>query len=178
MPLNAISWVETLISAQVDGPALSTNATMTSILPAAAKLTLPPNFFNGAGKTIRIFAQGRHTGIATGGTHSVQVNFGGSNIFNSLFFKGGQNATDGPWWLELFLTLRATGNAANLMGMGQIRATRGTTGAVLAILSAAPPAVGGNFDATVAQQVDLLMSITTADISSIQLHQYSVEAMN
>jgi len=56
MPLQ--TWQETLIQAQSDGTAV-TGTAEGSLLPGQAKFTLPANFLDYAGKTLRIRAAGR-----------------------------------------------------------------------------------------------------------------------
>lgn len=183
------TWQETLITAQVDGTALASSTTATSLLPAAAKFTLPANFFS-IGKALRVRAHGRiSTVVTTPGTLTLDVRFGSTVVFNgaamSLNTAGLSNVN---WWLDLMLTCRAIGTSANLMGGGQwlslasINVAGATTGpgpggCLLPFNTA--PAVGNNFDSTTAQQVDLFGTWSVANASnSIQVHQYLLESIN
>jgi hypothetical protein len=181
MALNGVSWVETLITAQTDGAALTTNNVSTSIIPPAALFKFPPNYFSRIGQELRIKAHGRCTTIASAQTtHAVSVKFGSTVIFTSLFGNTAAAVTNLTWSLELMLTLRAIGAAANFIGVGEIRSVNpsGLSAVVAGSLSAVPPAPGTNFDATASQIMDFQATIITAGISSLQLHQYSVEALN
>lgn len=181
------SWQETLITAQVDGSAL-TAAAAASALPPAAKYTLPANFFSVIGKQLLIKASGRiSTVITTPGTVRYDVRFGSTVVFDSLAMIPDSSAayTTVGWYFEALLTCRAIGTSANLMGQGiyvsTILAGQPATppkGALTAILPwNSAPAVGTNFDSTVAQVVDFFFTQTVAT-GSMTLHQYSLIALN
>lgn len=113
-------WQETLISSQVDGAAV-TAAAATTLLPAAAKFTLPPNFFGEIGKQLLVKASGRISSvITTPGTARFDVRLGGTVVFDGLaaLLETAAGYTSVGWMLEILLTCRAIGAAANLMGQG------------------------------------------------------------
>lgn len=185
-------WQECLVSAQVDGPALNTSTTATSLIgaagsaQAAAKFTLPANFFS-IGKVLRLTALGRISNIVTTpGTLTLDVRFGGTVVFNGGAIPLNAVAkTNVSWRLVALLTCRAigAGTTANLFGMGDftsesvVSSIAGTSNDVL--LPASVPAVGGGFDSTAAQAVDLFgtWSISNAG-NSVQLHEYVLESLN
>jgi hypothetical protein len=183
------TWQETLITSQTDGTAV-TAAAATTLLPAAAKYTLPANFF-AIGRQLMIKATGRlSTVITTPGTWRFDVRFGATLVFDSL--AGAFNAATASaynnigWVLEIILTCRAIGATGNLMGQGTfiVPNMKGTTDAAMplgATVGVIPwnsaPAVGSNFDTTATQQVDLFWTQTAAT-GSIQCHQYSLIALN
>ena len=183
------SWQETLITASVAGTAITNNTTQASIIPAAAKFTLRANFFQ-VGKELKINARGRVSNVATTpGTLLFQVLFGATAVYNNASAAMNLNIvakTDVTWWLEIIMTCRAIGATANLMGIGQWSSesvvgspanTAGGNGSLMIPTSA--PAVGSNFDSTVAQTVDLQAKFSVATATtSIQLHQYRLEALN
>ena len=75
--MSSNSWVQALISAQVDGTALANSTTPTSILPPAARFTLPSNFFAYVGQAIWMRAIGRvSTVTAAPGTLTIDVRLG------------------------------------------------------------------------------------------------------
>lgn len=180
------TWVETLITAQIDGTALNTSTTATSIIPAAAKYTLPANFFQ-IGRALRVTARGRISNIVTTpGTITLDVRFGSIVVFNGGAVSMNTTAkTNVSWEFEAILTCRAIGasTSANLMGIGSLTsesvvgAASGTT--ITACLPASAPAVGNGFDSTAAQTVDFFgtFSINNAN-NSIQVHEYILEALN
>jgi hypothetical protein len=183
------SWQETLINSAVDGPALSATTTQASIIPPESKLTLPGGFFS-EGTCLKMTAQGRVSNVVTTpGTLLFQVLFGATAVFNNAAAAMNLNVvakTNVTWWLEILLTCRAIGASGNLMGIGQWTsesvvgspaASAGGSGTLFIPPSA--PAVGSNFDTTVAQTVDLQakFSVATAG-TSLQVHEYKVEAMN
>jgi|SRR5882762_2372901 len=183
------TWQETLVTAQVDGTAITNSTTQGSIIPAAAKYTLPANFFS-IGKTIRLTAMGRVSCVVTTpGTLLFQVLFGGTAVYNNAAAAMNLNIvakTDVTWALEIDLVCRVIGATGNLMGIGQWTseavvgspvATAGGAGTLF--IPASAPAVGSNFDTTTSQAVDLQAKFSVATATtSIQLHQYKLEALN
>lgn len=176
-----------LVSAQVDGPSL-TAAASASCIPPAAKFTLPANFLDTIGKVLRIRATGLiGSVITTPGTARFDVRLGGTVVFDGLAVLLDTVAAhvNAGWSLEILLTVRAIGTSANLMGQGTwtcedilgvpATAPKGVLTAILPWNSA--PAVGGNFDSTIAQVVDLFFTQTAAT-GSMVLKQYLVESLN
>lgn len=181
------TWQETLISAQVDGTAV-TAAAETTLLPAAAKFTLPANYFSAIGKQLFIRASGRISSvITTPGVAQFKVKFGSTAVFDGLAILLDSVAahTNVGWYLEIYMTCRAIGTSANLIGQGKwtcedilgvpATAPKGVLTAILPWNSA--PAVGTNFDSTTTQQVDLTFTQTVAT-GSITLHEYSLISLN
>lgn len=185
------SWQETLINANVDGTALTASTTPTSILPATAKLPLPPHFFR-IGKMIKIAAAGRVSNIVTTpGTLTLDVRMGPTS--NIVVANGGAMSlnivakTNVPWYLEWVLTCRAVGNStsANLMhqGLWTSESVIGSGvptagGAGTHLLPNAAPAVGTGFDSTVSMVVDLFGTWSLNNANSIQVHQFRIEDLN
>lgn len=178
------TWGETLITAQVDGTALNTSTTATSILPPAAKFTLPANFFN-IGKILRINAYGRISTTTGPPSITLDVRFGSVVVFNGGAVVTVASVTNKSWRLIALLTCRAIGasTTASMFGMGDFcsSAVVGSTGGVAndAMLPDSAPAVGTGFDSTIANVVDLFATWSASSASnSIQLHGYTLEAMN
>ena len=182
------TWQETLITSQVDGTPLTAAAAATA-LPAAAKYTLPANFFS-IGKQLIIKGAGRlSTAVTTPGTWRFDVRFGATVVFDTLAgaFNAATNAyTNVGFEFEFILTCRAIGAAANLMQGGWFSAPNVKGGADVAmpiggVMAMVPwnsaPAVGNNFDSTTSQVIDLFWTQTAAT-GSMTLHQYSVIAAN
>jgi hypothetical protein len=183
------SWQQTLITAQSDGAALSNSTSATSILPAAAKFTLPANLLQ-IGTAIRVRAAGRVSNIVTTpGTLTLALMFGATTVFSGGAMQLSTTAhTNVPWDLEALLTCRAIGNGtnANLMGQGRffsqaasISGADPTTGHSFLMAPNTAPAVGTGFDSTAAQQVDLLATFSIANAgNALTLHQYVLELLN
>lgn len=188
------TWQETLVTAQVDGTALSSFTTGVSMLPAAARYTLPANYFS-IGKALRIRAAGRVSNVVTSQpTFTFTVQMGPTS--NIIVFSGGAMTTSTtahtnvPWELEVLLTCRSIGNgsAATLMGQGRVfsqafvasgaTADGANTHTMLMIPNTAP-AVGAGFDSTAATVVDLFAACSSSNASNaITLHQYTLESLN
>lgn len=182
----SLGYVETIIAAQSDGAAL-TAAAAASCLPAAAKKTLPANFFTYVGQQLQIRASGRISCVVTTpGTARFDLRLGGTVVADSLAINLNVVAkVNVNWLLELLLTCRAIGPSANLMWQGTWASeavigsplpTVGGSGLVTLPYSSAP-AVGANFDSTVSQVVDLFFTQTVAS-GSMTLHSYSLISPN
>jgi len=187
-------WQETLVSAQVDGPALTNTVTQASILPAQAQYTLPANYLKYIGQVLKITAQGRISCVVTTpGTLLFQVLFGATALYNSGSAAMNLNIvakTDVAWWLEILLTVRSmtfTGTAATATFMQQGRWTSEAVvgsplpsagGSGTLFIPASAPAVTPTFDPTASQKVDLQakFSVSTAT-TSLTLHQYKLESL-
>src|SRR5437763_1769684 len=114
------SWVQTLISAQVSQAGPSNTLSETSCLPAAAKWTIPTNFFF-IGSVLRITFIGQVSNVVTTpGTLNMKVKFG-----STIAFDGGAQQmsttvhTTLPFWWDVLLTCRAIGGSANFIGQGR-----------------------------------------------------------
>jgi hypothetical protein len=179
---------ELLISAEVDGTALTASVTATSLLPAAAKIVIPGSYIYRIGQRLRIFAAGRVSNIVTTpGTLTLDVRFGASTVIGnggamSLNVVAKANV---PWSLWWDLTLRAKGAAANFMHQGEwvsesvIGSALPTAGgAGTAMLPNAAPAVGSNFDSTAAQTLDLFGTWSLNNANSILVHQFAAYLSN
>lgn len=184
------SWEQLLVTAQVDGPTLVA-AAAASCLPSSAKYTLLANHFF-IGRRLRIQARGRISClVTTPGTARFDVRLGGTVVFDT----GQMNLnivakTTVPWWLDIDLECRSigSGTSATLMGFSKftseavIGAPLPTVGGVGTLLSSGgsvggPPAVGGGFDSTTSQQVDVFFTQTVAT-GSLTTHLYSLESSN
>jgi hypothetical protein len=180
-------WNELLASAQSDGAALASSAALTTILPVTAKPIIRANECS-VGKVLRITAAGRISNIVTTpGTLLFQLNLGGNNIANS----GAMNLNivakvNVSWFLQWWLTWRVIGAASNAMHQGFWQSesivgspanTAGGNGSLNFPVTA--PAVGGNFDSTIDNTLDLLMQFSVNNAgNSAQLHQFLPEWMN
>lgn len=163
MPFN--SWASTLITQQIDGTALASSTAATSLLPGAAKFTLPANLLQ-IGTRFRIEAGGRlGTVVTTPGTLTLDIRFGSVVVFNGGAMALNTTAqTNATWdfWAEL--TCRAIGasTTANMFGRGSFtsRAIIGSAAVAAGGVTTTPlpdtsPGAGTGFDSTSSQVVDL-----------------------
>ena len=179
---------------QGDGAALTNTTTPTSLLPAAAKFKLWPNYFESLGKTIKLTAHGRiSTVVTTPGTLTLQARFTDSAAATVSVFDSGAmtlNATaqtNVPWILEVIMMCRSVGSAGTLFGFGTWRShavigsaapTVGTAGTHMLPYNTAP-AAGTAFDMTLENRMDLFATWSVANASnSITLHSFLIESMN
>jgi|SRR5438132_2684944 len=179
-------WQETLITNQIDGTALANSTTATSILPGAAKFTLPANYM-AIGRALRITARGRISNIVTTpGNLTLDVRFGSVVVFNGGAIALNTTAkTNVTWSMTVDLVCRAIGasTSANMMGIGTL-VSESLSGATANFdsttnLPVSAPAVGTGFDSTAAQVVDLFATFSVANAgNSIQLHNYILESLN
>ena len=178
---------ESLIESQIDGPTLTAAAAATC-LPAAAKRTLPANFFDKIGKKLRITASGRISSvITTPGTARFDIRLGGAVVFDGLAILLDTVAahTNVGWQLDIEMTIRAIGTAANFFSIGKwtcedilgVPATA-PKGVLTAILPwNAAPAVGGNFSSIVSQELDMFFTQTVAT-GSLTVHTFEAACPN
>lgn len=182
-------YAQTLVTAQTDGTAQSNFTTAVSILPAAARYTVPANYFF-IGKKWRVTASGRISNVVTAQpTFAFTFKLGPTS--NITVFDGGNMTcsttahTTVPWSLEIDMTCRAIGTSANFMGQGRVwcqafvasgaTADSANTHTTLMIPNTAPTP-WTNFDSTVANIADLFAGCGTANAgNAIQLHQFSIE---
>jgi hypothetical protein len=178
----SLGFFEALVTQQVDGPALVAAASASMLAPAARK-TIGPNYFNAIGQQLLIKASGRISSlITTPGTARFDVRLGGAVVWDSLaiLLDTVQAHVNVGWELEILLTLRAIGAAANFHGVGKWacqdilgRPVGAPVGSLTAMLPwNTAPAVGGNFDSTVSQQLDMNFTQTAAT-GSLTVHQYA-----
>jgi hypothetical protein len=187
------TWQEVIQGSKSDSTAHANSTTPTTILPAAARRTIPANYFY-VGQQLRLIATGRISNIVTTpGTLTLALMLGPtSNI--AAFSTGAMQLsttahTNVAWWLEALLTVREIGSSttANLFGQARFTsqaasltavADSTTTPATLLGPNSAP-AVGTGFDSTVANIADLFATFSVANSgNSIQTHQYSLQALN
>jgi len=180
--MSSNSWNQTLITSQIDGAALASSTTATSLLPGAAKFNMPANLLK-IGDQLRIRAAGRiGTVVTTPGTLTLDVRAGASTV---LFNGGAMNLnvtaqTNASWWFEAMLTVRAIGTTANFLGMGiwQSRALVGSAAVAAGgvgelVLPDTAPAVGSNVDSTASFVLDLFGTWSISNASNtILVHQF------
>lgn len=179
------TWQETLIVAQSDGTALGNSTTETSIIPAAAKLTLPANYYNTIGQVLRCKAWGRISNIVTTpGTLTFRLKFGSTTIVTATAISLNTTAkTNVTFLLEISAILRAIGTSANFMNAGiftsesVLSSPTGTAGSFM--LPASAPAVGSNFDSTASSGlIDLTAQWSVANAgNTLQVHMYTLESV-
>lgn len=188
--MSGLSWKEIIAVAQTDGSALASSTSETTLLPAAAKVTLLQDYFDKLGKTLFVHATGRmSTVVTTPGTMTFRFKLGSAAVFNSGAIALNVTAqTNAAWdlWLKLVLRSIGSGTSATILGVGRFssRALIGSAAAAaggvgVIVLPDTAPAVGTGFDSTIANQSDLTAqwSVNNA-ANSIQLHQYSLIAGN
>jgi hypothetical protein len=183
------SWQETLVSAQGDGAQILDSSTAVSIIPPAAKITLPNNWFQ-IGRSLRLTLAGRLSNvITTPGTLTLDFRLLAVIAFTTQAIPLNIVAKVGlPWFMQVILTCRSIGasTSAALMAQGFF-CSEGYVGAPLPAVGGAgmvlvpntAPAVGTGFDSTAANTVDIFgkFSVTT-DPTALTLHQYLLEALN
>ncbi len=181
------TWVETLVTGQVDGTAL-TNTTPASIIPAASKITLPAGYFS-IGKAGRMTVLGRISTLnPTPGTFTFDMRLGAvvaangaAMALNTVAAKTNVAFRASCWW-----TCRAIGSStsANLMFQWEVCSvafdvTAAGTSIATIFGPASAPAVGTGFDSTASQTVDVFgtWSVNSAS-NTITVHQSIFESLN
>lgn len=174
-----------LVIGQTDGPTL-TAAAAASCIPVISRIILPTNYWQ-IGKHWKLKMRGRIScAVTTPGTARFDLRLGPSGTVIT-FDTGalGLNIvakTTVPWELDVDLICRAigTGTSSNLFGMGKF-SSEAVVGAPLPTVGGngvlccpvAAPAVGGGFDNTAANAVDVFFTQTVAT-GSMTVHQYEI----
>jgi hypothetical protein len=186
------AWVEPFIISAVDGTALASSTTPTSILPAASKFILSSTYFDSVnGKTLRIRASGRvSTVVTTPGTLSLDIRFGSVTVFAGGAMTLNTTAqTNVGWVYEADIVIRTVGasTSATVLGQGSFKShavigspapTAGGCGEHILPYNTTPVA-GTGFDSTAAQTVDMYATWSVSNAAnSITLHQFSLLALN
>lgn len=182
------SWRENLWASQADGPSLSNTTTETTLLNSQDKFTLPTGFWDSVGKVVKVSGMGRLSNlVTTPGTLTFKLYHGATAVWTGGAMQLSTTAhTTLPFWFELFLTSRAIGASANVIGVmkvfGQPLNVSGadpTTSHSFVMTPNVTPVVGTNFDSSVTQQVDFKATFSIANAANlIQLHQFFFEAVN
>jgi hypothetical protein len=179
----------TLVEAQIDGTALGSSTTETSIIPAVSKIILPSGYANRIGKAFEVTASGRVSNIVTTpGTLTFRFKLGPTaNIAVATSRAIALNTTaktNVGWWLRLYLLMRAIGSSttATIMAGGTWE-SESVVGAAAGAAGTATwqdaPAVGTGFDSSVANQIDLTAqwSVNNAG-NTIQVHTFCLEDLS
>jgi hypothetical protein len=174
------SWYAPIVVQPVAGPAVS-GTTETSLLDAACKSQLKGNWFT-RGKTIRVVVEGQISNIVTTpGTITFRLKWGASIILaaSQAIQLNTTAQTNTRFRLELLLTCRQDGTAANFMLEGYAMSVSFGTGAALGIvlIPASAPAVGANVDVTANQFIDLTAQFSLTG-NSIQAMQIVIDDLN
>lgn len=187
----AIGYMETLMSSQTDGTALS-GTTAASILPADAKYAIPvngPGYGWRVGQVFWLEMWGRMSNIVTTpGTLTIDVRFGSVIVFTGGAMSLNTTAkTNVTWRCRMDLEVRAVGAGgsatANLMGTADftsesiVSAAAGTAND--AMMPASAPAVGTSWDPalTTAQSIDVFGTFSLTG-NSLTVHKYRLLSIN
>lgn len=184
------SWKQTLMTAQIDGTALTNSTTAASIIPPAAKYAIPSNLM-AIGMKFQVKASGRiSTVVTTPGTLTLDLRLGASTV---IFNGGAMNLnvtaqTNATWEYEADLLVRSIGasTSATILGTGKFlsRALIGSAAvaagyAGAAILPDTAPVVGTGFDSTATQVLDFFGTWSVANAAnSILVHQFELVLCN
>lgn len=190
-----IGYWNTLIAQQAQGPQLTTSVATTSLLNPQAKLALPAGFFAYVPQKLRAIMSGSVSNVVTTpGTFQLTMQFGSVVVFDSGQIAQSTTAhTTLPWWAEIDFTLRALGTGAeptaNFMAQGRITSKvfqdtqQADPASVLThntlMIPNVTPAVGANFDSTIAQIVDVLGKFSVSNAgTNIRIEQYELISPN
>lgn len=174
------AWYAPIATMPVAGPVVS-GTTETSLLDAACKDTQKGNFFK-RGKTLRVILEGQTSNIVTTpGTVTFRLKWGASIILaaSQAIQLNTTAQTNTRFRIELLLTCRADGTAANFMLEGYGMSVSFGTGAALGIvlIPASAPAVGSNVDVTSSQFIDVTAQFSLTG-NSIQAMQIEIVDLN
>jgi hypothetical protein len=167
-----------LATLQADGAAVTTNLADTSMLLGQAKYVLPAGFLQFIGQDLRIRAGGRLS--TTTGTNTltfkVMAGSGTTAIATTQAITLVASQTNQTWLLDLNLTVRSVGSGtlATVMFTGTFEASVAVLANGGLMIPATAPAVGGGFDSTIANTIDLTAN-WSATGNSLTCHQYCLD---
>lgn len=189
--MSLATYEETLVSQKIAGTLYNTYTTAKTVIPAQCLYQFPVNYFV-EGKTFHITVIGGLSNIVTTpGTVTFSCMLGSVVVFTTGAIQLNATAhTLLPFWLEIYLTCRATGSStsANLIGMGRLQGIAPTltagqvdevNGGGVFSVPATAPAVGTGFDSSATQVLDFFAGFSISNAGNgVQVHQYVVESLN
>lgn len=170
------AYTGTLITAQASGSALANSTTATSLLPAAAKYTIPANGIAYVGQKLRVRAWGS---ISTTGTPTIlfSVYMGGSSLAASQAITTGSGLSAVTWMVEFDMTCQTIGTSANFAFSGFALGIGAAT--TLAMIPANTPTTSSTFNSTTANVLDFYGTWGTSSASNtITLTQFELFSDN
>lgn len=188
--MSNATWVETLVSSQVDSTAVTNSTTQATMLPGHAIIPLPANYFY-VGRSLRIKAFGRISNTVTAVTLTTVFSLASTvSTVNSVLNSGAitlvaRATTNVSWELDATLTCRSIGAAganSTMLGIGCFtsEACAGSSAniATSAMFPLSAPATS-TFDNTIVNYANLWATWGTAAAgNSITTHLYTLESMN
>ena len=171
------AYTGTLITAQGSGSALTNSTTPTSLLPAAAKYTIPANGIAYIGQKLKIRAWGSIT--TTTGTNNITLTIymGGSVLYASQAIVALASLTGSTWMAEFDLTCQTLGASANFAVSGIAYGLTAVNAVTL--IPATSPTTTSTFNSATANVLDFYGTWSTASSSdSITLTQFEVISSN
>jgi hypothetical protein len=183
-----------LTASLTTGTMFDTYTTAKTVIPAANRVTLPPNFLY-VGKALRITAIGAIKNVVTAQpTFTFQVQLGPTS--NIVAWSSGAVTPSTtahaslPFSIQIYLRVLTVGaaTAATLEGVAVLTGCEwvvsgATTDSVLTdttrVLPITTPAAGTGYDSTIANILDFFCAIQTSDANNgIQIWNYIVEDLN
>jgi hypothetical protein len=183
LSFNLHETVDPLVNA--DEAAVTLASTYKAIIPAA-RINIGTQFFNKAGRRLRIRAFGKITTGATPGNGQIGILFGtgadanGVNVVQSAAFALIANQTNLSWNSEIYIHVRSLGAAGTLFGTGWIEfnpAVVASTAQPL-MIPASAAAVSSSVDltGTLIPSLQFLRSGSTAETITVQ--DYDISPMS
>lgn len=183
LSFNVHETIDPLVSA--DETAVTLATTYKGLIPAA-RYNLGTQFFNKAGRKLRIRAFGKITTAATPGNGQIGILFGtgadnnGVNVCQSATFALIASQTNISWNVEIYISARSLGATGTLFGTGWIEfnpAVVASTAQPL-MIPASAAAVSSSVDltGTLIPSLQFLRSGSTAETMTVQ--DYDISPMN
>ena len=149
-----------------------TGTSQGSIIPASRKTVYTPvPYFSNLGELIGVSAGGRISTAASPGTLTLSLKLGSVLVWSAVTATLAANLTNKTWWLDLMLRLSAIGPSATLIGIAKLYCDGLIASKQVLLLPDTAPAAGSAFDATQAQQLDLVGQFSLTG-NSLTTHVY------
>jgi hypothetical protein len=170
------AYTGTLITVQASGSAYLNSATATSLLPAAAKYTIPANGIAYIGQKLKIRAWGQ---ISTTGTPTItfSVYLGGSTCMASQAITTSSGLSAVTWMVEFDATCQTIGASAAFAFSGVAYGITAAT--AITMIPASSPTTSSTFNSAAANAIDFYGTWGTSSSSNtITLTQFEVISDN
>lgn len=161
-----------------------------ALVPVANLPILGGNYFNFVGKAVRLRTFGRWSTAATPGTQTFTWLWGsgadadvtnGGAIMSSAAITPAASLTNVPWMSEVIIRCRSMGAAGTLFGTGLFRfinSNTATTAATEFLIPGTAPAASGSLNLSSANLISPQVLATTSTTNTMQVHDFTFEALN
>lgn len=154
-----------------------------ALVPLANLPILGANYFSYVGKAVRLRMFGRWTTAAAAGTQTFTWLWGtgadnnGTAIMSSAAITPSNSQTNLSWMSEVVIRCRSMGATGTLFGTGFMICNEAVVAAKI-MIPASAPAASASVDLTAANVISPQVLATTSTTNTMQVHDFTFEALN